>query len=146
VRTAQAYYNWGRFVCDCPEPGCKDARLVYEVDPRTGIPTGRKLTEDVCAAGHPFRIEMPPPEIEAQIVAALAAREDRDKAWYPRGHPLGVAAGQPTGQSVADLHTENREVTKARTTQRDAERDRLREVLAELGVNVRDDGTFEGSL
>lgn len=147
MRTSRAYLNYGRWVAECPESGCNDARLVYEVDPRTGHPTGRRLAGDVCANGHPFRIEMPPPDVEAQIVAAVADRaEDGDKAWYPQGHPRALLTGRPHGQSPAELRAEGCEVAAFRAAGRDRDRDRIREVLAGLGIEVRPDGTFEGSL
>lgn len=147
MRQALAYLNGGRWVADCPEPGCKDARLVYEVDPRTGGPTGRKLTEDVCAAGHGFEIVMPPPEFEAQVMAAVADRaEDADKAWYPKGHVRAALAGLPTGQSIDDLVQENAEVARFRAAQDESRKAQLASVLDELGIKVRDDGSFEGQI
>jgi hypothetical protein len=147
MRKALAYLNHGRWVADCPEPGCTDARLVYEVNPQTGIPTGRRLTEDVCANGHPFEIVMPPAEFEAQVVAELANRPfDADRAWYPDGHMRAVLAGLPTGQSVADLARENDEVTRFRAAQDESRKARLAAILAEHGITVRDDGSFEGQI
>lgn len=143
MATAPAYYNYGRFVADCPQPGCTDARAVYHPQ------TGARQTEDVCAKGHRYQIDMPPPDLEAQIVAAVAARpEDADKAWYPRGHTRALLAGLPTGQSVDDLIRENEEVARFRADFDRARRARLAELLAEQGIEVmvNDDGTFEGKI
>lgn len=141
MRTALAYYNWGRFVCDCPEPGCDDARLVYHPQ------TGERQTQDVCAAGHPFAIQMPSPTDEAAIVTALADRaNDADKSWYPDGFARAIALGQPTGQSPRELVAEGKQVAKLRTAEQQREQERRRELLTQLGVAVRPDGTFEGSL
>jgi hypothetical protein len=146
MRKALAYLNHGRWVADCPEPGCTDARLVYEVHPKTGVPTGRKLTEDVCANGHRFELVMPPAEFEAQVTAAVAERVDADKGWYPRGHQRAMLAGLPTGQSIDDLVRENHEVARFRAAQHESRKAQLAHVLAELGIKVRDDGTFEGQI
>lgn len=142
-----AYYNHSRWVVDCPAEGCTDARLVYEVNPQTNIPTGRKLTEDTCARGHHFLIDMPPESAEAQIVAVLSERiEEADRGWYPRGHERAILTGQPTGQSIADLRAENAEVTRFRTQQQESRRERVRRALEEAGIPVRPDGTFEGAI
>lgn len=147
MKSSLAFLDHGQWKADCPEPGCGDARLVYEVHPRTGVPTGRRLTEDVCAKGHHFAIVMPPPEFEAQVMAAVAGRvEDADKGWYPRGHVRAMLAGLPTGQSIDDLVRENDEVVRFRAAQDEARKARLAAVLADLGIEVRDDGTFEGSV
>lgn len=142
-----AFLDHGFWKADCPEPGCGDARLVYEINPRTGVPTGRRLTEDVCAKGHRFEIVMPSPEFEARVMAAVAVRvEDADKAWFPRGHVRAALAGIPTGQSVDDLVRENDDVVRFRTALAESRRAQLAAVLADLGIEVRDDGTFEGSV
>jgi hypothetical protein len=144
---ALAYLNHGRFVADCPAPGCNDARLVYEVNPQTGVPTGRRLEQDVCAKGHPFDIVMPPAQLEAQIVAAVADRpDDADKAWYPKAHVRAALAGLPTGQSVAELVAENDEVAHYRAAQDVARRDQLAQLLVDHGIEVNDDGTFKGKI
>ncbi len=141
MRKALAYVNHGRFVADCPEPGCFDARAVYHPA------TGARQTEDVCANGHPFQIEMPPPQLEWQIVAELAKRPvDADRGWYPAGHVRAELAGFPTGQSVADLQAETREVEAFRAGQDAARAERLAALLAEHGIEVRPDGTFEGAI
>lgn len=144
---ALAYLNHARWIVDCPAPGCHDARTAYWINPQTGEPTGRRLTEDVCANGHPFEIVMPPPELEAQIVAAVADRaEDSDKAWYPRGHQRAALAGLPTGQSVDDLVRENEDVARFRAAQAESRKAQLAGMLTELGIKVRDDGSFEGQI
>ncbi len=141
MRTALAFLNYGTWKVMCPEPGCDDARAVYH--PLTGA----RLTEDVCAAGHPFTIVMPAPELEAQIVAVLAGRvADADKAWYPAGHEWAIVNSFPTGQTVDQLVDENAEVARYRAAQDEARKAQLAEVLAGLGVQVRDDGTFEGQI
>ncbi len=138
---ALAYYNHGRWISDCPADGCTDAREVYS--PQTGI----RQSEDVCAAGHHFRIEMPPPDVEAQIVAAVAQRPNAaDRSWYPAGHRRATLQGFPTGQSVAELLAENAEVAEYRAAERAAQDAQLRELLSARGIAIRPDGTLEGSL
>lgn len=141
MKTAPAYYNWGRWVVDCPERGCMDARAVYHPT------TGQRQTQDVCAVGHPFAIVMPPPDLEAQIVAAVADRaEEADKSWYPKGHPRATLAGLPTGQTVAELTEEGKQVAAFRAAQKEREQGKLRELLTDLGMQVHPDGRVEGSI
>lgn len=136
---ALAYLNHARWVADCPADGCTDAREVYQ--------QGVRRTEDVCARGHHFQMVMPPPQVEAQIVGVLSRRPvDADRSWYPSGHRRALLQGFPTGQSIADLEAENDEVAAYRATLKAEEQDHLREVLGQLGIEVRPDGTFEGSL
>jgi hypothetical protein len=137
---ALAYLNFGRWVVDCPEPTCADARAVYDEK------TGARHTEDVCANGHAFQIEMPPPQEEARIVAAVAGREERDKGWFPKGHGWSTAAGYPTGQTAADLTAETKAVLKARTEERSHRREYVEKTLADLGLTVQPDGTVTGRI
>lgn len=137
---ALAYLNHGRFVVDCPAPGCADARLAHD-------DAGRRLAEDVCANGHPFQVVMPPAQLEAQILAAVADRPDvGDRAWYPQGHVRAQLAGLPTGQTVAELVRENDDVARFRAAQAQARRDHLAQLLADHGVEVDDDGNFKGTI
>jgi hypothetical protein len=135
-RTAPAYVNWGRWVVDCPDPGCTDAR---EVNPLQ--------LEDVCVQGHPFRILMPAERDASAIVEELGRRDlEQDRAWYPAGHVRAELAGQPTGQSVEQLREETAEVTRTRAKQRADRKQRLAAMLAEHGVQVGADGHFEGTI
>jgi hypothetical protein len=139
--TGQAYYNWGRWVVDCPTPGCTDSRAVYNPE------TNQRQTHDTCARGHYFEIEMPPPGLEASIAAALSERpHEADQSWYPKGHARALLAGQPTGQTVQELVKESAEVAAYRAAEQQQEKGRLAELLETLGVAVRPDGTFEGRL
>jgi hypothetical protein len=141
VRTALAYLNWGRWVADCPEPGCNDARAVYH------RVTGQRQTEDMCAKGHLFRIDMPPPALESQLVAVLSERAlESDRSWYPKGHPRATLAGLPTGQSVAELVDEGKQVAQFRAAEERQEQGRLRELLTGLGLQVGPDGRVEGNI
>lgn len=133
---ALAYINFGRWVVDCPVPGCTDAR---QVEP--------PLMDDVCAHGHPIHALMPPPDQAAALMAELVRRPvEADRAWYPAGHPRALLAGLPTGQSVADLRAETVQVAQLRARQQDDRQQRLAVLLAELGVQVGADGAFSGSL
>lgn len=146
MKTALAYLNYGRWVADCPADGCTDARAVYPTD-ASGVPSSKPILDQACAAGHAFRITMPPAQLEAQIVAAVADRAvDGDKAWFPPGHEWATGAGFPTGQSPADLVKEGEQVAKHRAEVAAEHKVRVRNALAELGIQVRPDGTFSGSL
>lgn len=141
MKTALAYLNWGRWVADCPEPGCQDARAVYNPQ------TGQRQAQDLCVQGHPFLIEMPPPALEGQLVAAVADRaNDADRSWYPKGHPRATLAGLPTGQTVKDLVDEGKQVAAFRAAENERETGRLRELLTGLGIKVHPDGRVEGSI
>jgi hypothetical protein len=125
---ALAYLNHGRWVVDCPADGCTDARAVYASDTQ-------RLTSDVCARGHPIEIVMPDEQAERQIVAAVSERrDDADRAWYPAGHRRAILQGFPTGQSVADLHEETRQVVAFRNAEKTQRRERLRALIGELGL------------
>lgn len=137
---AMAYLNYGRWVVDCPAASCTDARAVHS-------PAGTRRTNDVCARGHDIEIVMPDPQLEAQINATLATRaEDADKAWYPKGHPRALLTGQPSGQTIAELAAENAKVAQFRAGERRRRDTKLRELLGELGIAVRSDGSFEGNI
>lgn len=88
---APVYVNWGRLVSDCI---CGDAREVE---------LGQE--QMTCVDGHPSDLAWPPDA--AQILAALAERlSDKRKNWFPRNHPLALAAGLPHGQTPAELRAE----------------------------------------
>lgn len=147
MRTALAYFNWGRWVVDCPEPGCTDARSVYTQDKDSGEYVGKPHTEDVCAHGHPFRIVMPPPQMEARIVAAVAGRAvEGDKSWYPEGHVRAAMQGFPTGQTVDELLAENEEVAAFRAAQAEQMEANLRDILRRAGIEISADGSFSGRI
>lgn len=102
-----AYVNHGRWVAECPIPGCGDARALYPQDPVTGIPSPTPVYVQRCASGHEFRLVVPPDEVRARIEAALAERtSEKRKNWFPKDHPYAVEAGFPHGQSVRDLQEE----------------------------------------
>jgi hypothetical protein len=104
------------------------------------------VLDQVCANGHPFRIEMPPPDQEAAIVAAVDARpEARFKSWLPAGHPW-AELGYATGQTVQQLADETKAVERHLATRSAQKREQLLAALADFGMQVRPDGTISGSL
>jgi hypothetical protein len=144
--TAHAYFNWGRWVADCPTDSCSDARAVFPPD-ANGIPATTPHLDQACKGGHSFRIVMPPPADAAAIEAELLRRpHEADQSWFPKGHAFAVLAGLPHGQTLEQLHAETGEVEKFRTAQSQERQDQLVALLAEHGVEVRPDGTFTGSL
>lgn len=145
-KDALAYYNHGRWVADCPEDGCTDARALHPED-RNGVVSPRPEFEQVCVRGHPFRLVCPPEGFRRQVERVLAEREkEPDRGWLPEGHPWGAVYGFPTGQSIEDLEKESREVASFRSAQAAAKRDAMRAALAELGVEIRPDGSFAGQI
>ncbi len=131
---AAAYLNHGRWVAHCPEPTCDDARAVYPED-RNGNPSPTRVLNQVCANGHAFTIEMPPPDDEARIFAAVSERlSDRRKNWFPRDHPVALALGQPHGQSVRELREEAQAGEEADAAHVAERRAQLLAQMRQLGV------------
>lgn len=133
---AAAYLNHGRWVADCPAAGCTDARAVYP-EGRDGSPSPVRVLEQVCKGGHAFTIEMPPADIEAQLVAAVAERlSDQRKNWFPRNHPLALALNMPHGQSVRELREETQAGEAADAEVLAQRRAQLLAQMRELGVTA----------
>lgn len=131
MSTAAAYFNWGRWVVDCP--GCSDAREVHPGE-----------TATACFVGHQFAVDWPPGDAAARVSAELAGRDERHRSWFPTGHPLAVATGQPHGQSVADLRAETRMLEQQAGRARD-KRAQVRAALDALGVEFDErTGTIRG--
>lgn len=133
MNTSLAFLDWGRWVADCPE--CLDAQLVYEGTVRRDRAT--------CTNGHAFDIEMPDPDVEREIVAALAGRSEAERMWYPEDHARAREAGLPVGQSPDELRAED---AALRSAGREAAQDDLRAALAGAGIEVGPDGAFSGTL
>jgi hypothetical protein len=131
---AVAYLNHNRWVADCPAPGCTDARAVYPED-QSGIPSPVRLSDQVCAFGHAFTIDMPPVEVEAQINAAMAERISKwRRNWFPRNHPRAISSGRPHGQSIRELREETEAGEAADAEALAAKRAALLAQMRELGV------------
>lgn len=137
---AQAYANYGRWIADCPQPGCTDARLVF--DPAN--PSGPPVTHDTCADGHPFDIELPG-NADAIMTALHRRTNEAHRDWYPADFPRAVAAGLRTGQTVAQIDEETALLNQARTDDGDSRAAAIRQLEA-LGLTVRADGTIGGRL
>lgn len=100
---ARAYMNWGRWVADCPRPGCTYA---FRLEPGQQTYTCRTARGEGCGAEAP--IEWPPDA--DQIEQVLQRRPlEQTRNWLPAGHELAVISGAPHGQTVADLLAENEE-------------------------------------
>lgn len=125
---AVAYYNWGRWVTDCPVPGCTDA---LEVTP------GQQ--QMACKDGHAFTIAWPPAELVGQVVAVLAERPERWRSWFPQDHPLAVATGQPHGQTIDVLRAETQWLNE-QANPAPGGRPPLEQVLSDYGFTLADDG------
>lgn len=130
-----ARMNWGHWIADCPEPGCHDARLV--TPGQSGM---------VCAAGHPSTVMWPSEATVVGITNALAKRPaEKDRNWFPGGHPLAAAHGAETDLTPAQLdqQTAARDQTTAEDRQRQAQ---LPAILESMGITVGPDGTFHGRI
>lgn len=138
-----AYLDWGRWVAQCPS--CTDATTVYRQLAENG-PIVRQASA-TCVNGHTFLIVMPGLDDEQAIVAAVAARPEAQRAWYPDGLPLAADAGLPTGQSATELQAEtDAMVTGDQQVVVEERDDALRTALAAAGITVNPDGTFTGQL
>jgi hypothetical protein len=149
---AQAFLDFGRFVADCPDGTCTSAVLVYPLD-KHGDPTGERLSEGVCENGHRFAIDMPDPDTERRIVAALADRPEALRQWYPAGHVRAAEAGIAVGETVTELQAATADIG-ARLAEDppppppvppEAQR-QLADALAAAGIEIRPDGSFGGRL
>jgi hypothetical protein len=95
VAATLAYLNHGRWVADCAAADCYDAMQVTPGD-----------TSMRCVRGHLSGVQWP--GNATAIAEAVAVRPEQNRNWFPDGHPLAVAAGWPTGQTVEALHEETR--------------------------------------
>jgi hypothetical protein len=105
---ARAYHNHGRWIADCPRPGCTNAQAL---DPGQwqfdcgALPSGLR-TPDGCN----LISDVEWPGNAAEITAELARRPvPSTRNWFPAEHELAVRAGCPHGQSVKHLADEFRE-------------------------------------
>jgi hypothetical protein len=158
MKTSVAYLNHGRWVAECPEDWCTDAKGLYPQLPTTDgstVYSDHPVYVQRCAEGHEFRIDAPPDDMRARIETALADRPPQFRDWLPSGHRW-AANGYPTNQSPEDLVAEG-ESLKARLAAAQAAKraemhtvmadtDSVRDILAALGIEVRPDGTFSGSI
>jgi hypothetical protein len=95
---ARAYVNHGVWKADCPRKDCTNARAL---SPREGA-----FHCNNCQLLAPIAW---PTEADA-IWRVLSHRPvPQTRNWYPAGHELAERLGIPTGQSVKDLHDENKE-------------------------------------
>ena len=92
-RGAQAYINHGRWVVDCPNPGCAGAELVHPDDSRLFCAS----CYNDYVGGAFVKVKMPPAAKKKRIEAVLGKRPAAaNRNWFPK-------------ETVADLERENRE-------------------------------------
>lgn len=96
---ARAFVNHGRWIAECPRDLCSNALALESRQGRFVCDT----EPDGCGADAP--IEWPPDADE--IWKALQRRPvPATRNWFPAEHELAVRAGEPHGQTVADLLAE----------------------------------------
>lgn len=93
---ARAYVNHGRWIADCPRPGCGNA---LKLTPHQG-----HFGCGICATTAP--VDWPADADEIWDVLQLRP-EARNRNWFPLEHELAVRARCPHGQTVAELLDEN---------------------------------------
>lgn len=115
------YINWGQFVADCP---CGDARHVQ--------PGDRSMR---CVDGHQNDLEWQ--DDAPRVMAALGERvSTKRRNWFPRNHPLAVAAGWPHGQTVDEIRAETQFGEAADAADLATRRTHLLAQMRALGVTV----------
>jgi hypothetical protein len=127
---SMTYINWGRFVADCADPACQDAVLVNP---------GQQSAS--CVNGHTFDVVWAP-GIEAATAALEQRPEERRRNWFPAGHPLAVATGQPNGETPDELIAEQSAHEQQESA---AKADQVAAVLADMGLGFDPEtGQVEG--
>ena len=114
--TARAYVYAGEWVADCPRPDCYSTEFLFNpVD--ASRPAGplnprmvRKPMFHCVNCGLICGMEFPPEDVRNEIMHVLAQRPvPQTRHWYPKDHPVAIAARIPHGQSPDDLRRENHE-------------------------------------
>jgi hypothetical protein len=98
-----------------------------------------------CVKGHVSAVSWPGgPATILAISEALAKRPDEStRNWIPSGSPLALLGVGPVDQSPAELDDETAEHLDAEAAQA-AKQIQLMGLLAELGLEVKPDGTISG--
>jgi hypothetical protein len=123
-----AYFNWGRWVADCPRP-CGSAMELTPGQEEIACRTCQ------CAA----LVEWP--DNAPQISTVLAERpQEQHRNWYPKNHPLAIRGSIPHGQTVKQLQAETRERMAPPGVYAFDGLGELRDTLRVNGFDVADDG------
>jgi hypothetical protein len=107
---ARAYVYAGDWVADCPA-GCSNVEFLHRRENPTDPSSPRTLRQPVfyctyCHVVAPINW----PDDEDEITRVLARRPlAHTRNWYPRDHPVALAAGIPHGQLVDELLAEELE-------------------------------------
>lgn len=95
-RKSDVYYNYGRWVVDCPREYCNSAE---KVDGGQQLERCTNCLQD---------IEITWPTDWVDIASVLDLRPvPNTRNWFPPDHRLAIASGAPSGQSVQDLVEES---------------------------------------
>lgn len=95
---ARAYVNHGVWKADCPREFCANAR---QLSPREAT-----FHCNNCQMLAPIAW---PTEADAILKVLEKRPVPATRNWFPEGHDLAIRYRIPHGQSVKDLHYENRE-------------------------------------
>ena len=95
---AYAYVNAGRWIAECPREHCAWA-------------TQLKAREGTFHCGNCQLVATISWPTEADAIWKVLSHRPvpQTRNWFPAGHELAVRANVPHGQSVKDLHDENKE-------------------------------------
>lgn len=134
---APVYFNHGRWVANCPVPGCGDAVALHPQDRHTGVPSPHPVLMQLCANGHDLRLVAPPEELRARIETALMERVSATRRnWFPRDHPYALANGWKHGETVDEIKRETDVGESADAEAVAARRAVLLSQMKEFGVTV----------
>ncbi len=91
---ARAYYNFGRWIADCPV----DCGSAIQLNPGQSLFHCPECT---------FITDVEWPTNVDEITEALNKRQaKRNRNWFPENHDLALRSGSPHGQSVVELEDE----------------------------------------
>lgn len=92
---AAVYYNWGRWIADCPDRDCYASLRVFPTGEAKKMAVCDCRERDLCGHdgfhGLAFSLEWPD---VSSIEAVCAPRPKKNRNWYP-------------GETIGDLRREN---------------------------------------
>lgn len=112
--SAQAYVYAGNWVADCPRPDCYSTEHLFNPVDATRPESvsnpriSRKPMFHCVNCGLITHVQWPPEDTMNEIMHVLSQRPvPQTRHWYPKDHPVAVAARIPHGQTPDDLRQEN---------------------------------------
>lgn len=91
---ALAYFNWGRWVVDCPANDCGSAALLEKGQGIFHCPECKYVSKVMW----PYNVD--------EITEVLEIRDKRHRNWFPANHDLALRFNLPHGQTIEELREE----------------------------------------